>query len=82
MTFYYSSEVTVSLTQVISSTQRFGWKVPILPTRTPRSQCAPTRCAQPATQASLPCNDHAQPATPTENSVQWPRPASHAHFPP
>jgi len=39
---------------------------------------APTRCAQPFTQACLPCNDHAQPATPTSHhSVCQPR-ADHA----
>jgi len=28
---------------------------------------APTRCARPVTQDCLPCNDHAQPATPTSH---------------
>ena len=50
-----------------------------LETRMPHSRGAPTRCAQPATQDFLPCNDHAQPATPTSRHSMCRPCADYAH---
>jgi len=47
-------------------------------TRTPRSRGSPTRCAQPATQVCLPCNDHAQPASAIRRPYKAPTSITHS----